>query len=204
MLILASTSPRRIELLKSVGFQFQTVSPDCEELVVRGETPRAMVTRLAREKAASVETRIDPSLHDAIIDRPDTTVVGPAGKTVHKNPRDEKHATRILGKLQGKTHTVLTGYCLLALRNGTRIDLHSRVVVSKVSMRSLSRAMIQQYIATGEPMDKAGAYAAQGIGMALIEKVSGSYSNVVGLPMAQLTMDLEKRYGIRFWSQGNR
>ena len=97
----------------------------------------------------------------------------------------------MLGALGGRTHTVHTGYCLI---QGVRV--FSRVVTSRVRLRKLSPADIARYLATSESMDKAGAYAAQGFGAALVERISGSYSNVVGLPLAQLLGDLEREFGI--------
>jgi septum formation protein len=141
------------------------------------------------------------------------------GKRVLGKPESARDAAWMLGLLSGRTHTVLTGYCVLRLtpaaaprragavarrsvagarpRYGTHLLV--RVVTSRVRMRKLSARDIAAYVRTGEPMDKAGAYAAQGIGMALIESLSGSYSNVVGLPICQLMQDLELRFGVRLF-----
>ena len=103
----------------------------------------------------------------------------------------------MLASLAGREHTVLTGYCIFPVVKGEIMPALTRVVVSRVAMRKLSRAQIQNYIRSGEPMDKAGAYAAQGLGMGLVESLNGSYTNVVGLPMCQLLMDLESEFGVR-------
>ncbi len=195
-IILASTSPRRIDLLNQVKLPVQVRSPTCDEKIVRGEKPAKMVVRLAREKAESV---LMPALWEhgsALIIGADTTVVAPNGRTILGKPRDAREAEGMLKKLSGRTHTVLTGYCVLAGAREAEPERIERVVTSRVRMRKLSAAAIREYIKTGEPMDKAGAYAAQGLGMALIESITGSYANVVGLPVAQLLMDLEKRFGI--------
>lgn len=195
-IILASTSPRRIELMKQVRIPVHVRAPEAEEKRKRGESPRHMVARLARDKGLSLMTSALWEFGAALILSADTTVVAPDGKTVLGKPDDESDAKRMLKKLSGRTHCVFTAYCILSVARETRPETLLRTVSSKVTMRSLSGEMIDNYIKTKEPMDKAGSYAAQGLGMALIEKISGSYTNVVGLPMAQLLTDLEKRYGI--------
>ncbi|MGZ6309765.1 MAG: Maf family protein, partial [Bdellovibrionota bacterium] len=112
-------------------------------------------------------------------------------------------AKAMLKLLSGKTHTVLTGYCLLEAVSGGKSRRISRVISSRVKMRKLDAAAIARYVATGEPMDKAGSYGAQGLGMALIEEIRGSYTNVVGLPMAQILSDLEKSFGIPIFPEGS-
>jgi septum formation protein len=194
--ILASTSPRRIELLKQVGISFSVTSPDAHEKRKSGEPPKAMTARLAREKADSVIQHALLELGSALIIAADTIVVAPDGKHVLGKPNTPKEAQKMLKTLAGKTHTVFTGYCILSVARGIRPVQVVRVVSSKVKMRALSKQMIEFYVKTGEPMDKAGSYAAQGIGMSLIERISGSYTNIVGLPIAQLLMDLEKKFGL--------
>lgn len=188
-LILASSSPRRIELMTNVGFAIEIESPEVDETPVRGESPLEMVKRLSILKAKNVASRRPK---DLVIVAADTTVVSPDGKRILGKPRDEREAARMLASLAGKTHTVLTGYTVL--RDKKRV---TKVVRSRVRIRKLSREEIQRYVATGEPMDKAGAYAAQGIGMAFIESITGSYTNVVGLPMSQLLSDLERSFRVR-------
>ena len=198
-MILASTSPRRIELLQQMNFQFEVVPPSSDEKRLPGEAPRAMVRRLAIDKAQSVTTRVMASTGGGLIIAADTIVVAPNGKTVLGKPENVAEAAKMLKMLAGRTHTVFTGYCVLAVARGMDTERVVRVVMSRVKMRSLSARDISQYIKTGEPMDKAGSYAAQGVGMALIEGITGSYTNVVGLPMCQLLLDLEKKFSITPW-----
>jgi septum formation protein len=197
-IILASTSPRRIDLLTQAGLKPRVLAPDVDETMLSAESPRAMVARLALLKARAVAPRIRGS---ALVIAADTTVVAPGGKKVLGKPLNARDARRMLALLSGRVHTVLTGYCVLSVSaSGARARRRSkplvRVVVSRVRMRKLSRRDIANYVRTGEPMDKAGSYGAQGIGTALIESLSGSYSNVVGLPICQLLQDLEKHFGM--------
>jgi septum formation protein len=191
-LILASTSPRRIELMKQVGLSCEVLSPDADETPKRGETPARLVARLAKEKAASVARKLLET--PALIIAADTIVVEPTGKKILGKPRSIEEAQKMLRLLSGKTHTVLTGYCIYP--TGDKQKSVVRVIKSQVSMRSLTSTQIKAYVASGEPMDKAGSYAAQGLGMALIEKLNGSYANVVGLPISQLLIDLEEQFGL--------
>lgn len=192
-IILASSSPRRIELLSQLGVKFETRSPDVDEEPRRGEKPRAMVARLARAKAEAVDEQLGSG--SRLVIAADTTVVAPGGKKVLGKPRDRAEAVRMLKIIAGKTHEVLTGYCLLGTADRSQDSL-VRVVQSKVKIRKMSGADIEAYLAAGESMDKAGAYAAQGHGAALIDEIRGSYTNVVGLPVAQLAIDLEKTFGL--------
>jgi septum formation protein len=196
-IILASTSPRRIDLMEQARIHVEVISPRCEELTKRGESPARMVRRLALEKAQSVaslpETRV---LGPVVVIAADTTVVAPGGKRILGKPVDVRDAERMLKLISGKTHEVLTGYCLLGWNEKGRAKTWSRVVRSKVTMRKVSTAMIRDYIASGEPMDKAGSYAAQGFGMNWIQSLRGSYTNVVGLPMCELLTDLEEKFGV--------
>jgi septum formation protein len=196
MLILASTSPRRIDFLRQTGFAFEVIPPGTEEKAIRGESPRAMVKRLSLEKAQAALAKAGPRAGRWLIISADTTVVAPGGKAVLNKPRDAAEARRMLARLAGRTHEVLTGYTILELRDGRPGARRSRVVSTKVTMRELSRAAIARYVATGEPMDKAGAYGAQGMGAALVQSIRGSHANVVGLPMAQLMLDLEQEFGL--------
>lgn len=190
-IILASTSPRRIGLLADAGLKVKVLAPDSDEKRLPGEPARRFVARVAREKAASVARR-----PDAIIIAADTIVVSPEKQEILGKPKSIADARRMLRLLSGKTHTVLTGYCVFGVNTDGIPREVSRVVSSQVKMRVLDDATIRRYVASGEPMDKAGSYAAQGLGMALIEKISGSYTNVVGLPIAQLLKDLETHFGI--------
>ena len=157
-----------------------------------------MVARLAVLKAEAIDMVMGPG--ERIVIAADTTVVEPKGKKVLGKPRGRADAIRMLRTISGKTHTVLTGYCLLGTQGSARgrgsQSSVVRVVKTSVKIRSLSTRDISAYLATGESMDKAGAYAAQGHGATLIEELRGSYTNVVGLPVAQLVSDLEGTFGL--------
>lgn len=193
---LASTSPRRRQLLSEAGFAFELVNPETDEIERKGESPRAMVKRFALDKAENACKLLPPNATGVVI-AADTTVVSPDGKRVLNKPASEADARRMLGVISGRTHVVLTGYAVFAIAAGKIKKRHYAVVKTSVTMRKLSSAAIGAYVASGEPMDKAGSYGAQGIGMGLIESINGSYSNVVGLPMAELLRDLEKRFKLK-------
>ncbi len=193
--ILASTSPRRVALLRQAGIRAQGIAPNCDEKRLSRESPAEMVRRLAEKKARSVWDAL-PNPVGRVVIAADTTVVAPGGKMVLGKPRNQRHAARMLRQISGKTHEVLTGYCLIEGSPGERPRVLCRVVRSKVTLRALSAEMIRRYVATGEPMDKAGSYAAQGFGMNWISSIRGSYTNVVGLPMCELLEDLERHFEI--------
>lgn len=202
--VLASTSPRRIELLKQIGLEIIVQSPGVDETSLPGEKPIALVSRLARQKAASVAERL--STAPSYVIAADTIVVAPDGKTILGKPNHQADAKKMLKLLAGKTHTVFTGYCIFpvpGLKKRTRKAPPTaplvRVVRSRVTMRPLTDRDIAHYVRSGEPMDKAGSYAAQGIGMALIERIHGSYTNVVGLPLCQVVKDLEQSFGFKLF-----
>lgn len=199
-IILASTSPRRIYLMSQVHLPVEVQTPRSDEKAKRGEKPSSLVTRLAKEKAESVREIAVQRYESCLILAADTIVVAPTGGKILGKPKNADDAAKMLKMLAGKTHLVLTGYCAL-LANRKRGDRKVvRAIQSKVKMRPMSKSLITKYISSGEPMDKAGAYAAQGLGMALIERIEGSYTNVVGLPMAQVLMDLEKTFKISLFS----
>ena len=189
--ILASGSPRRKELLTWAGVEFEIMVSDVDETPLKKETPTAMVKRLSYEKAVAVGQRVPSLTETFVIIAADTTVVSPKGKILGK-PIDEKDALKMMADIQGKTHTVLTGYALVKVSKGKLVKSVSKVVKTRVTMRKLNKAEQQFYLSRGESMDKAGAYAAQGYGMVLIEKINGSYTNVVGLPMKEVLDDLLK------------
>ncbi len=176
-LILASGSPRRRDLLREIGLDFEVITSDVEEIPGPGESVHEYVRRLAREKAEAVGSA-----------RPDRwviaadTVVQIDGMILEK-PKDPADAARMLGQIAGRWHTVFTGVALLRKSSD---DLDCRIAESRVSMMPLSTADIGWYVATGEPMDKAGSYAVQGIGAMFIDAIEGSYTNVVGLPLSLL------------------
>lgn len=186
--ILASGSPRRKELLKMIGFEFDVVSPDVDENSKSGESPREHAHRLAIEKAKKVAKNCP----DSWIIAADTIVVID-GEILGK-PRDEREAFEMLKKIAGKQHTVITAFCIF---KGDK-SAHEGFVESKVEIAPLTDDEIRWYISTGEPLDKAGAYGAQGIGAMFIKSIKGSYTNVVGLPLAELIEAMKKLNMIRF------
>jgi septum formation protein len=188
MLVLASASPRRKELLTQAGFTFTVAPASIPEDPRPGENPVAYVTRLAREKAEAVFARLESEQKSLIVLGADTTVVAANGGILGK-PADAADAALMLRLLSGATHQVITG---VAVVSPSRIETAAEV--THVSMRTLSDEEIAAYIATGEPMDKAGAYAIQGRAARWIPRIHGCYFNVVGLPLALVTGMLE---GIR-------
>jgi septum formation protein len=187
-LVLASGSPRRRELLALLGLPFDVVAPDVDESVHPGERPVDLVRRLAIDKVEAVGAvgAIDGS--DAVVLAADT-IVEVDGEILGK-PADADDARRMLRALSARTHRVHTG---LAVRRdgGTACE----VVTTSVTMATMSDAAIEWYLATGEPLDKAGAYAIQGSGGAFVAAIEGSASNVVGLPLATV-VELLSRQGV--------
>lgn len=176
-IILASQSPRRKELLERMGIRdFETISPNVDESVFHGLPPEELVRRLSAEKAAAVAGRAG---EDAIVIAADT-VVALEGAVLGK-PADELDAFKMLSALSGVRHQVYTG--VTVCRGGEKQTAHE---VTDVTFRELSEEEIEHYIATGEPMDKAGAYGIQGYGALFIEGISGDYYNVMGLPVCRL------------------
>lgn len=184
MLVLASASPRRRELLAQAGFQFTVVPASIDEDLRSGENAVAYVTRLAREKAQSVYGRME-SPESLVVLGADTTVVAPNGEVLGK-PADAADAARMLRLLSGATHQVITG---VAVASGSGVETAAEV--THVTVLTLSDEEIAAYIATGEPMDKAGAYAIQGYAARWIPRIHGCYFNVVGLPLALVSGMLE-------------
>jgi len=198
LIVLASASPRRAELLKNAQLDVVIRKPNVDERARSRETPTQLVQRLSTEKAKAIAAELEGGSSAGVIVAADTIVISPNSQQVLGKPRDEKQAIKMLSALSGKTHTVLTGYCLLGFGLSSEAGkVVRRVVKSRVTMKTLSPDLIRGYVLTGEPMDKAGAYAAQGLGMCFIEKISGSYTNVVGLPISQVLDDLERQFGIR-------
>jgi nucleoside triphosphate pyrophosphatase len=171
MLILASQSPRRRELLHQAGIAFVVRPANVDETIRAGESPDAYVKRVAQEKATAVEA----SAADIVLGA--DTVVVIDGQILGK-PRDPADALRMLETLSGREHTVLTGICL---RRATEKVLD--VAETRVWFLSLTGRELQEYVATAEPMDKAGAYAIQGLASKFVRRIEGSYTNVVGLPV---------------------
>ena len=181
--VLASASPRRHELLSTIGVSFTVREPDIDESPNDDETPAAYVRRLASAKAAAISASADELVIAA-----DTTV-DLDGQILGK-PVDERDAAAMLHRLSGRTHRVHTGVSVR--RNGTE---HVDVCTTLVTFVALDEATIDWYVSTGEPLDKAGAYALQGAGAALVHSVEGSVSNVVGLPL-HAVIELAARGGV--------
>ena len=197
MLVLASASPRRQELLRNVGISFVVQVADVDETPLPGEGARDCAERLAREKALKV-WRARPQ--DVVLGA-DTVVV--VDGTILGKPADGDDAARMLRMLSGREHRVITGVCLVrAVVSGqgssskvkapAREELKSASETTVVTMSEISEREIRDYVATGEPMDKAGAYAIQGIASRWIPRIEGDYSNVVGLPVALVYRMLRK------------
>jgi len=174
VLVLASASPRRAELLRAAGIGFEVVAADVDERQLEGEDPATYVRRLAAAKAARVAgTRPGRAVLGA-----DTTVVVD-GEVLGK-PRDTADAAAMLNRLSGRSHLVLTGVCLIDPAG----HAETAVASTTVEFRPLTADDIARYVASGEPMDKAGAYAIQGGAGPFVTRVEGAYDNVVGLPVA--------------------
>jgi septum formation protein len=197
MLVLASASPRRQELLRNAGLSFVVQPADVDETPLAGESPRACAERLAREKALAVwQTRP----HDQVLGADTVVVVDGA---ILGKPTDRDDAARMLRLLSGRAHEVITGVCIAGpaaksdgpadshepgnrphkLRSDTP-ELRTASETTLVTMSEISDEELHAYVATGEPMDKAGAYAIQGIASRWIPRIEGDYGNVVGLPVA--------------------
>ena len=172
VLVLASQSPRRAEILRQAGIEFTVRAAAVDETPLRGERPEDYVQRLAEVKALAVAAGPEETVLGA-----DTTVVID-GEMLAK-PEDDADARRMLGKLSGRRHEVLTGICLR--RNGSLVRDWA---ATQVWFAELSAREIDEYVASGEPADKAGAYAIQGLASKYIQKIEGCYFNVVGLPIA--------------------
>lgn len=185
-IILASQSPRRKELLERVGLTFRIHSPDVDETVESGLSPARMVEELSRRKAAAVANQEGG---DALIIAADTVVA--LDGTVLGKPHSEEEAFAMLSGLSGREHHVYTG--VTVVQGERAVTTHE---VTAVTFRGLSPEEIRGYIATGEPMDKAGAYGIQGIGVLLVSGIRGDYSNVVGLPVFRLGRILAEDFGL--------
>jgi septum formation protein len=178
-LVLASGSPRRRELLSRLKVPFATVPAEIEETARPGETPRDLAERLAREKAESVAAQLGRTPRRVVLGS-DTIVV--LGEEVLGKPRDPEHAVALLRKLSGCTHLVLTGIAVVESDTGRA---RSRVVESRVTLRRADERELRDYVANGEALDKAGAYALQGAGRRFVTDVEGSETNVIGLPLEE-------------------
>jgi septum formation protein len=184
--ILASSSPRRRELLRMIGIAHEVVPADIDESYLAGEPPVAHAERLAREKGQTIAARQPES----VVISADTIVV--IDERVLGKPRDTAEATRMLRQLSGRTHTVFTA---VAVARRGRVE--SGVEAVTVTFRDLSDEDITAYIATGEPMDKAGAYGIQGYGATIVERIDGDFFAVMGLALGRM-IALLRRHGIRY------
>jgi septum formation protein len=184
--VLASASPRRRELLNLIGLTHEVVPADVDESTRAGELPAAYVERVARDKAHAIAARA----RDALIIAADTTVV--LGGDIIAKPADAADARRMIGRLAGTTHDVYTG---IAIAYGGRTE--SAVERVAVTFRALTTGEIDAYVATGEPLDKAGAYGIQGFGATIVERIEGDYFSVMGLGLRRL-VELMQRVGISY------
>jgi septum formation protein len=188
-LVLASSSPRRISFLKQLGVRFRLANPRVDETPLTGERPRPYVRRVALEKARAVSRR-RPS--DWIL-AGDTIVV--LDGSILGKPRDDREARRMLRSLSGRAHQVLSALALV--HEGERKEL-SGVCLTRVQLREMEASEIRWYVGTGEPADKAGAYAIQGRGGIFVKKIVGSASNVAGFPV-ETFYELMQRAGLRLF-----
>ena len=193
-MILASQSPRRYELLTEAGFNLKTHPADIDESRLPEEGPVDLVCRLAAEKAEATRRALGQNPGDELLVAADTIVW--MGDEALGKPSDATDARRMLGELSGKTHFVSTGVCAMRLAtDGTCVTQAQFVETTSVTFWELSDAQIDAYVATGEPLDKAGAYGIQGAGRLLVKKIDGDYQNVVGLPVARLIREIASLMG---------
>jgi len=185
-IVLASSSPRRRGLLGLTGLPFTVESSDYEEILNSGIRPRLLARRLSLAKAKAVSRKY----RNAIIIAADTFIV--FGESILGKPRSKAEARRMLGLLSGKAHSVITGFTIMDTASG---KILSRSVETKVWFKKLSPREIVSYVGTGEPLDKAGAYAIQGLGSLIVERIEGDYFNVIGLPLSSLVEAL-KKFGV--------
>jgi septum formation protein len=204
MLILASSSPRRQELLRNARILFKTHPADVPEMLNPGESARDFVQRLARDKACAIYNLVRPPAGTLVLGADTSVVVDDA---VLGKPCDEADAALMLRMLSGRQHTVMTGVCLMGAQTGAteretgdgkRETLFQdvRCEVTTVYFNSLNDEEIEDYIATGEPMDKAGAYSIQGAASRWIPRIEGCYFNVVGLPVPLVCRMLREHGGL--------
>jgi len=178
-LVLASASPRRRELLARAGIAFEVLAPELPEEREPGEPPEEFAVRLAFEKALAVARRVGREPRRVVL-AADTIVV--QGEEVLGKPRDAAEAAAHLRRLAGRRHRVLTAVAVL---DSATLEARRTLVESGVAMRAASESEIAAYVATGEPLDKAGAYAAQGEGRRFVARIDGSETNVIGLPLEE-------------------
>jgi septum formation protein len=186
-IVLASASPRRRELLASLGLRFAVVTSRAPETLLPGESPRQHVIRLSRDKALEVAAR--PGVDGRWFIGSDTIVL--RDDAILGKPKDTAEAATMLRSLSGRWHEVLSGYAVF----------DAGAVVTRVRFKELTEQEIAGYIATGEPSDKAGAYAIQGIGAFMVPAIEGSYTSVVGLPLCEVVAALEELGAVRLFEK---
>jgi MAF protein len=184
ILVLASNSPRRKQLLALGNWSFKVIVSDVDETPQAGEKPREYVLRLAQEKALAAAKKADPA---SIIIGSDTSVID--GDEILGKPADAKDAARMLSQLRGRTHQVYTGLAVYRLRDEKML---TELSITDVPMRSYNDEEIAAYVKTGDPLDKAGAYAIQHPEFRPVESMSGCYASVMGLPMCHVLRALKK------------
>ena len=182
-IILASASPRRKEILEKTGLKFMVDASDYEEDLSLRMPARRLARYLSCEKAKAIANRYK----NAIIIAADTIIC--LDDKVFGKPRNESDAKRMLNIMNGRSHYVITGFTVIDTGEGQSV---SRSIVTKVYFKKITRKWIEEYVSTGEPLDKAGAYAIQGLGAAIVKKIEGDYNNVVGLPIDALMKALRK------------
>lgn len=192
-IVLASASPRRCELLARLGIRFAVEPSHVSEDPLHDETPEEHVVRLSRDKAREVARR--PSVPGRWFIGSDTIVL--RDDTILGKPRDALDAAAMLRSLSGRSHRVLSGYAVYDRQSGATV---SGVVATRVRFKELTEQEIAGYIATGEPVDKAGAYAIQGIGAFMVLGIEGSYTNVVGLPLCEVVDVLERLGAVKLFA----
>ncbi len=188
---LASKSPRRLELLQSIGFECIVHSPDIDEKRKADESILDYIQRNALEKNEASQNYFKQEAVSVVISA--DTIVCLAGsdgqRVLLEKPRDKKEARRMLKLLSGRSHQVYTAYCLADLQSGSKV---ANTIQTNVHFRQLSDDEIDSYVKTDEPYDKAGGYGAQGFGSVFIDKFEGSYTNVVGLPLTAVWLDWQQ------------
>ena len=192
-LILASSSPRRIKMLKEQGYEFRVIKPNCREVACHIRGARLSALHNSRTKALHV----GKTQKNAVILSADTVVV--LNNRILGKPKNSKDALKMLKALNNKSHSVLTAYTIIETKNGEVKLIDEMIVESKVHFGNFNEQDYSKYVQTKEPMDKAGAYAIQGLGGRFVKDVQGSYSNIVGLPMFEVMRSLKKAGVVAPW-----
>ena len=187
-IVLASASPRRRELLEQIGLEFEVIPAQGEEIVAYTR-PEEVVCELSRQKAYEVSRRLEAD-QEAVIIGADTVVC--LDEQIMGKPKDREDAIRMIGQLQGRKHSVFTGVAILLTVPGQEAVCHNFAYKTNVEVYPMTREEMEDYVDTGEPMDKAGAYGIQGQFAAWVRGIEGDYNNVVGLPVSAIWQILKK------------